>query len=139
MYLDKGVTEEATPWYAKSHQAMNKYTDPHVRRSDKKRKRDPILVNDDPLEYIDNKLKRKEKKREVRREERKREKERSGSSIEQLRAKRLEREREERERTKRLYLGAVEEEQEKEEPAGYNSQYNKQETILAKQSKRRRF
>lgn len=103
-----------------------------------RRKRDPILVNDDPLEYIDNKLKRKEKKREERREERKRE--RSGSSIEQLRAKRLEREREERERAKRLYLGAVEEEeQEKEEPAGYNSQYNKQETILAKQSKRRRF
>lgn len=101
-----------------------------------RRKRDPILVNDDPLEYIDSKLKRKEKKREGRREERKRE--RSGSSIEQLRAKRLEREREERERAKRLYLGAVEEE-EKEEPAGYNSQYNKQETILAKQSKRRRF
>jgi hypothetical protein len=95
------------------------------------------LVNDDPLEYIDSKLKRKEKKREGRREERKRE--RSGSSIEQLRAKRLEREREERERAKRLYLGAVEEEEEKEEPAGYNSQYNKQETILAKQSKRRRF
>lgn len=58
------------------------------------------------------------------------------NSIEELRAKRIEREKHERQRTKELYLGSTKEDL-VEEPTGYNSQYNKKETLLAKQAKKR--
>lgn len=61
------------------------------------------------------------------------------NNIAELRAKRLERERMERERAKRLYLDPTEAEDHKDEPTGYNSQYNRKETLLAKQSKKKHY
>ncbi|KAG1381069.1 hypothetical protein G6F61_003495 [Rhizopus arrhizus] len=137
MYLDKGATAEATPWYAKNSTSIDKYSDLYVKKSDRKKRREPIRLKDDPLEYIEDKLKKEDKSNKEKKLKKRKRSDNDNSNhsnnIAELRAKRLERERMERERAKRLYLDPTEAEDHKDEPTGYNSQYNRKETLLAKQ------
>lgn len=121
--------------------------------SDKfRRRRDPIKLLDDPLDIITSHKKKKEKKkyerdRKYHKEVNEKKSKSTLSSIEELRAKRLERERNEKLRVKQLYLGPnmIEEADVKEEEElddrkrGYNSQFNREETSEAKNKKRRRY
>ncbi|KAG1450816.1 hypothetical protein G6F56_008244 [Rhizopus delemar] len=132
MYLG-GDAKQESPWYAKESSLTEKYKDHHVRKSNRKRRRDPIELKEDPLQYIEHKLGKEEKRKE---KIEKKHKKIKSNSIEELRAKRIEREKHERQRTKELYLGSTKEDL-VEEPTGYNSQYNKKETLLAKQAKKR--
>ena len=107
-----------------------------------RRKRDPIKLLDDPLDIITKKLdKKKDSSHSNRKEKKKSSSSTSSTTIEKLRLKRLEREKSEKIRVKQLYLGPNEELQEQEETddrkRGYNSQFNRLETVEAK--KRRRY
>lgn len=155
------------PWYAKpSGQTQDKYMDQHVKRNHKnddnphRRKRKPLKINDDPLDYITKTLsKRDDKKRSSKREhkssspssDKKNKKhshkhsrsEKSTTSIEDLRAKRLERERHEQSRLKSLYLHDGEDVQEEkvemdDRKRGYNSQFNREETSKAHDHRRKK-
>ncbi|CEP09225.1 hypothetical protein [Parasitella parasitica] len=167
MYLDKGT--EKDPWYAKpSSQREDKYIDQHVfKRNTKKddnphrRKRKPLEISDDPLDYITKTLDKRQAKKHSKKEhtsaldKRKKKKhshhgkssEKSSSlSIEELRAKRLERERGEQSRLRSLYLHedqAPEEAVEMDDrKRGYNSQFNRDETLKAqdhRKNKKLRF
>ncbi|CAO0796811.1 unnamed protein product [Mucor circinelloides] len=165
MYLDKGT--EKAPWYAKpSAQREDKYIDQHVfKRNNKnddnphRRKRQPLEINDDPLDYITRTLKKRDEKKHSRREHKsssssssdKKKKKHSHShskssttSIEELRAKRLERERNEQSRLKSLYLhdseGMEEEKVELDDrKRGYNSQFNREETSKAQDHRRKKL
>lgn len=157
------------PWYAKpSAQRQDKYIDQHVfKRSHKeddnphRRKRKPLEINDDPLEYITKTLTKRDEKKRSKREHTSSDKnhkkhrhghsrshskssEQSTTSIEELRAKRLERERNEQSRLKSLYLHDGEEaEQEKVElddrKRGYNSQFNREETSKAQDHRKKKL
>ncbi|KAI8094974.1 uncharacterized protein B0P05DRAFT_524149 [Gilbertella persicaria] len=136
MYLDKGTSQQDRPWYARSDKKEDKYKDQYVFKSNrddsKKRKREAIKVMEDPLEYITKSLKKKKHKKESK-HHRHKEKEHK-SSIEELRAKRLEREKAEQARAKSLFLGhnPIEEEMD-DRTRAYNSQFNRIETLQAKQ------
>ncbi|KAK4514677.1 cyclin-dependent protein kinase [Mucor velutinosus] len=157
MYLDKGT--EKAPWYAKpTAQRTDKYIDQHVfKRSHKddgnphRRKRKALEINDDPLDYITKTLSKRDEKKRSRREHRSssshsgnskkkhsqsKSSGKSTTSIEELRAKRLERERNEQSRLRSLYLHDGEDaEEEKVElddrKRGYNSQFNREATLKA--------
>ncbi|KAL9548981.1 hypothetical protein MBANPS3_005434 [Mucor bainieri] len=190
MYLDKGTEKgnwirmissvmpadapySIAPWYAKpSAQRQDKYIDQHVfKRSHKnddnphRRKRKPLEINDDPLDYITKTLSKRDEKKHSRREhrssssssdtkkkktkhshrhDRSKSSDKSTISIEELRAKRLERERNEQSRLKSLYLHDGEDaEEEKVElddrKRGYNSQFNREETSQAQDHRRKKL
>ncbi|CAO3654994.1 unnamed protein product [Mucor hiemalis] len=157
MYLDKGTKKEDDPWYAKKETGKEKYIDKDKfkRKEDKdsiRRRRDPIKLLDDPLDIITSHKKKKEKKkyerdRKYHKQVNEKKSKSTSSSIEELRAKRLERERNEKLRVKQLYLGpnmieeadAKEEEELDDRKRGYNSQFNREETSEAKNKKRRRY
>jgi hypothetical protein len=147
MYLDKGAKKEDEPWYSKKSRKEEKYIDTCAfkRKEDKDNKRrsnrNPIKLLEDPLDMITSHLKKRERKDERHRykqdsrrhkeDKYQKEKKKSSSSpsIEELRAKRLERERNEKTRVKQLYLGPNMEEEEEEQvqlddrKRGYNSQF----------------
>ncbi|GAN02606.1 leukocyte receptor cluster (LRC) member 1 [Mucor ambiguus] len=169
MYLDKGT--EKAPWYAKpSAQRQDKYIDQHVFKRNHenndnphRRKRKPLEINDDPLDYITKTLSKRDEKRRSKREHKpscsssdKKKKrhshshnhskssEKSTTSIEELRAKRLERERSEQSRLKSLYLHDGEDAQEEkleldDRKRGYNSQFNREETSKAQDHRRKKL
>ncbi|KAI9244656.1 hypothetical protein BY458DRAFT_591372 [Sporodiniella umbellata] len=138
MYLGGNKEQKEVPWYAKN---SDKYKDLQKSKPKRKRRRSPIRLRDDPLKYIEHKLgteKKKKKKPKKLDDEKSSKKSQNGPTMEELRARRIEREKKERQRTKELYLGPAEDNS-NDEPAGYNSQYNRKETLLAKQNKRRRY
>jgi hypothetical protein len=130
-----------------------------------KRKRESVKINEDPLDYITKTLKSREEKRHNKdhkhhssssgskrdrhssRHREHKDKERkdkplknSTPTVEELRAKRLERERNEKTRVKALFLGhnpvqqAEEDQFEMDERnRGYNSQFNREDTFKAKE------
>ncbi|KAI7903451.1 uncharacterized protein BX663DRAFT_551184 [Cokeromyces recurvatus] len=146
MYLDKGATKEDDPWYVKKDRKEEKYLDPYTFKSNKKHKRDPVKINDDPLHYITKTLKEREEKKNKRehkhRHDKKRKdkkdvrKESDSPTIEELRARRLERERNEKARLQSLYL--EDEVETDDRKRSYNSQFNPEDTLKAKQNKRPR-
>lgn len=126
-----------------------------------KHKRKPLEISNDPLDYITNTLKKRDEKKHSKREHKlsstpdkkkkkhshssshSRSKESPSSSIEELRAKRLERERNEQSRLKSLYLHDDEAEDEKVElddrKRGYNSQFNRDETSKAQDHRKKKL
>ncbi|KAI9470955.1 MAG: hypothetical protein EXX96DRAFT_654009 [Benjaminiella poitrasii] len=157
MYLDKGTTKDGEPWYTKKDRKDEKYVDPYTFKSNKKQKREPVKLNDDPLHYISKTLKKREEKkrrkeyksrhehksrheRDRKRKEVKKEAEKKSGSltIEELRARRLERERNEKARLQSIYMGHDSNEQDEVElddrKRTYNSQFNREETLKAKQN-----
>ncbi|KAI9277018.1 hypothetical protein BDA99DRAFT_494677 [Phascolomyces articulosus] len=156
MYLDKGTDKESTPWYAiKEHDRFGEsLKEGKKRKKDetkeehryKKRWREPIKLDEDPLVEINSSLsKRVEKHRERHPENKKKYKKEkksssSSSSIEGLRAQRLERERKERARTKSYVYGEVEDTKPPlDDRHYYSSQFNPTETAEAKKRKRDRY
>ncbi|KAI8145039.1 hypothetical protein BJV82DRAFT_604653 [Fennellomyces sp. T-0311] len=158
MYLDKDATKESMPWYA-----VNEYdrfgecsTSSSFKRkedkSNKRRKRDPIKLDQDPLAEIRSSLaKRDEKRKEKHPERRERHHDRkkhkkepssskksSSKSIEALRAQRLEREQKERARTRSYVYGEVEDSKPPLE-SRYSAQFNPTETSEAQKSRRRLY
>lgn len=150
------------PWYAKlSTQNEEKYIDQHVfkrnnRQDDNphRHRRKPLEISNDPLDYITRTLKKNEKKKQSKREhksssDKKKKKhghdksnEKSAISIEELRAKRLEREKSDQARLRSLYLndqGREEEEVELDDKKrSYNSQFNREETSKAQERRKKR-
>ncbi|KAI8329580.1 hypothetical protein BD560DRAFT_416673 [Blakeslea trispora] len=148
MYLDKGATKEDQPWYTRSKKSEEKYKDHYKFKSnhDKKeeqkhrKKRHSIRVLEDPLEYISKSLEKKHHKKKLERKP----KDKKTSSIEELRAKRMERERAEQARARSLFLGHNPIEQQEQDALddrkrAYNSQFNRDETFEAKQKNKRSY
>ncbi|KAG2217900.1 hypothetical protein INT45_008650 [Circinella minor] len=165
MYLDKGINKESTPWYAvKEHDRFGETViDSRKRKNEDKKEeykkrrkwREPIKLDEDPLAEIRTSLSKREETRkehryhnhhhrEPKRKHKKYKKASSSSStsavtpsIETLRAQRLERERKERARTKSYVYGEVEDTKPPRDDAQYcSSQFNPSETAEARKSRR---
>ncbi|KAI8647273.1 hypothetical protein BD408DRAFT_408899 [Parasitella parasitica] len=160
MYLNKGTEED--PWYAKlSSQSQDKYIDQHVfKRNTKKddnphrRNRKRLEINDDPLDYITTTLEKRQEKKHGKKYKSTSDKnkkkhshgkssEKPSTSIEELRAKRLEREKNEQFRLRSLYLHDDQAPKETVEmddrKRGYNSQFNRDETLKAQDHRKKKL
>ncbi|OBZ82488.1 Leukocyte receptor cluster member 1 [Choanephora cucurbitarum] len=146
MYLDKGASKEDQPWYTRSKQSDEKYRDQYKFKSkqDKKedqkykRKRESIRLIEDPLEYISKSQKKKHKEDRKKRSEGKSKEKEKTLTMDELRAKRLERERAEQARLKSLFLDDQQEPDVLDDrKRSYNSQFNRDETFEANQKNKR--